>query len=58
MRQAGILAAAGLYALDNMLQKLDEDHANAKILAEGEHLLNDVTTLSILVGAPVQMRVT
>jgi threonine aldolase len=34
MRQSGILAAAGLYALDNNLDRLVEDHANAKILAE------------------------
>lgn len=35
MRQAGILAAAGLYALDNNVQRLTEDHANAQWLAEG-----------------------
>jgi threonine aldolase len=34
MRQAGILAAAGLYALDHNLERLSEDHANARILAE------------------------
>ncbi len=34
MRQAGILAAAGLYALDNNLKRMPEDHANAKALAE------------------------
>jgi threonine aldolase len=34
MRQSGILAAAGLYALDHNLARLVEDHANAKILAE------------------------
>jgi threonine aldolase len=34
MRQAGILAAAGIYALDNNLARLSEDHANARILAE------------------------
>ena len=33
-RQAGILAAAGLYALDNHVQRLDEDHKRAKVLAE------------------------
>jgi len=33
MRQAGILAAAGIYALDNMVQRLEEDHAHARILA-------------------------
>src|SRR6185437_1502607 len=35
MRQAGILAAAGLYALDHHLPKLAEDHANAEYLAAG-----------------------
>ena len=35
MRQAGILAAAGLYALDHHINRLAEDHANAKRLAEG-----------------------
>src|SRR5579885_2952280 len=35
MRQAGILAAAGLYALDHNLARLAEDHANARLLAAG-----------------------
>ncbi len=35
MRQAGILAAAGLYALEHHVERLAEDHANAKVLAEG-----------------------
>ena len=35
MRQAGILAAAGLYALDHNVQRLANDHANAQRLAEG-----------------------
>jgi threonine aldolase len=34
MRQSGILAAAGLYALDNNITRLAEDHANARLLAE------------------------
>jgi threonine aldolase len=34
MRQAGILAAAGLWALDHHLDRLAEDHANARMLAE------------------------
>ena len=33
LRQAGILAAAGLYALDNNISRLTDDHANAKIIA-------------------------
>jgi threonine aldolase len=35
MRQSGIIAAAGLYALDHNLARLTEDHANARLLAEG-----------------------
>lgn len=34
MRQAGILAAAGLYALDHHVERLAEDHAHARALAE------------------------
>jgi threonine aldolase len=34
MRQAGILAAAGLIALEQMPSRLHEDHANARLLAE------------------------
>ncbi len=35
MRQAGILAAAGLVALDTMVDRLADDHANARRLAHG-----------------------
>jgi threonine aldolase len=35
MRQAGVLAAAGLIALEKMPLRLGEDHANARLLAEG-----------------------
>jgi len=34
MRQAGILAAAGLVALDRLVARLADDHANARLLAE------------------------
>ena len=34
-REAGVLAAAGLWALDHMVERLVEDHANARTLAEG-----------------------
>ena len=34
MRQSGILAAAGLWALDHNLERLTEDHGNARLLAE------------------------
>jgi threonine aldolase len=35
MRQAGVLAAAGLVALEEMTERLADDHANARALAEG-----------------------
>jgi threonine aldolase len=35
LRQAGVLAAAALHALDHHIDRLAEDHANAKRLAEG-----------------------
>ena len=35
MRQAGIVAAAGVYALDHNIDRLAEDHARARRLAEG-----------------------
>jgi threonine aldolase len=42
MRQAGILAAAGLIALEKMPLRLHEDHANARLLAEGLAKLPEV----------------
>jgi threonine aldolase len=35
MRQVGVLAAAGIVALDSMVERLAEDHANCRRLAEG-----------------------
>jgi threonine aldolase len=35
LRQAGIVAAGALYALDHNVERLAEDHANAAVLAEG-----------------------
>lgn len=34
MRQVGIFAAAGLYAIDHNVERLDEDHANARLIAD------------------------
>ena len=34
MRQSGIYAAAGIYALDHNMARLPEDHANARLIAE------------------------
>ena len=35
MRQAGVIAAAGIYALEHNVERLSEDHGNARRLAEG-----------------------
>ncbi|UCH49863.1 MAG: low-specificity L-threonine aldolase [Betaproteobacteria bacterium] len=47
MRQAGVLAAAGIYALQNHVARLKEDHEKARLLAEG---LTEVPQLNV-VGA-------
>jgi threonine aldolase len=39
MRQAGIIAAAGIVALETMVDRLAEDHARARRLAEGIALI-------------------
>jgi len=44
MRQAGILAAAGIYALDHHVDRLKEDHENAKRLALG---LKEITGTTV-----------
>ncbi len=43
MRQAGILAAAGIVALETMVDRLSEDHVRARRLAEGLHALPGVS---------------
>ncbi|MEO5808211.1 low-specificity L-threonine aldolase [Devosia sp.] len=60
MRQAGIIAAAGLYALDNNVARLADDHARAKRLAEGlvrfgalKVLMPDTNIIFVDVDAPV-----
>ena len=40
MRQAGIMAAAGLVALDRMIDRLPDDHRRARRLAEGLHAID------------------
>jgi len=45
MRQAGYLAAAGIYALDHQVQRLAEDHARAKALEEVLKASNYVTSV-------------
>jgi threonine aldolase len=44
MRQAGILAAAGIIALEQMMERLKEDHKNARILGEG---LADISRIKV-----------
>jgi threonine aldolase len=43
LRQAGILAAAGIHALEHNVARLAEDHANARVLAERLALADGVT---------------
>ena len=43
MRQAGIVAAAGIVALTEMTARLSDDHANARHLAQGLATLEDIT---------------
>jgi threonine aldolase len=43
MRQAGVIAAAGLYALDHHVDRLADDHANARRLAEGLAEIDGIT---------------
>jgi threonine aldolase len=49
MRQAGILAAAGIVALETMINRLSEDHGRAKRLAEG---LCAIPGLELELGMP------
>ena len=63
MRQAGIIAAAGIVALDKMIDRLAEDHVNARLLAEGlaelkgiSFNLDDVDT-NIVIVKPTTMSV-
>jgi threonine aldolase len=49
MRQAGILAAAGIVALETMVDRLGEDHARARRLADG---LRGIPGLALETGSP------
>ncbi|MBC8208519.1 MAG: low-specificity L-threonine aldolase [Desulfobulbaceae bacterium] len=46
MRQAGILAAAGIYALNQNISRLVDDHANATLLADGLAKINGIEVQS------------
>ena len=63
MRQVGILAAAGLYALEHNLPRLAEDHENARVLARGiaplphvslneEHVQSNIVIFDLDAAAP------
>jgi threonine aldolase len=49
MRQVGVLAAAGLYALDRHLDRMSEDHEHARLLAEACGLEPELTETNIVV---------
>lgn len=49
MRQVGILAAAGIVALETMIERLDDDHARARKLADG---LKQIRGLVVDAGSP------
>ncbi len=49
MRQVGVLAAAGLYALEHNLERMAEDHEHAKLLAEACGADPDLTETNIVV---------
>ena len=44
MRQAGVIAAAGIVALETMIDRLTEDHENARLLANG---INQIRGLKV-----------
>ncbi len=50
MRQVGILAAAGLYALDHHVERLADDHAHARLLAEAVGVDPDGVDTNIVVA--------
>ena len=47
MRQVGVIASCGMYALKNNVQRLQDDHDNAKLLADG---LSSISELSVDYG--------
>ena len=49
MRQVGVLAAAGIVSLQSMIERLDDDHARARRLAEG---LRDIEGIELDAGTP------
>ena len=43
MRQAGVIAAAGIIAIEKMVERLKDDHSNAQILAKGLASIDGIT---------------
>jgi threonine aldolase len=44
MRQAGVIAAAGIVALDSMVERLAEDHGRANAIGKGKDILSTAIT--------------
>ena len=42
MRQAGLIASAGIFSLDHMINRIKDDHSNAKILASELNLIKNL----------------
>ncbi len=53
MRQAGIVAAAGIVAISEMMERLADDHANAKQLAEGLARLDSISVDPTLIETDI-----
>jgi threonine aldolase len=53
MRQAGILAAAGIVALNEMVDRLAEDHANARKLSEGLSVIEGLSIAPELIKSNI-----
>jgi threonine aldolase len=47
MRQAGVIAAAGIVALDSMVERLVEDHRRANAIGKGEGILSTAITKKV-----------
>ena len=65
MRQAGVIAAAGIVALQEMINRLADDHANAKRLADGLSHISGITvrpdrtqTNIVMFEAPADVSIT
>lgn len=55
LRQAGVIAAPGIVALETMVDRLAEDHANAKLLAEGLHAVDPALVDPVAIESNIVM---